>query len=112
MRVDVCPVVQQPWYDERDCHRCGKCVCDGKLCSWLKQEEKASILADAYKYIEKLQRQVEELYYELGTESCFEEGSSCCEDDFSLSHRERTLETNADSESSSGSEFGYSQPTV
>ncbi|XP_024360345.1 transcription factor SCREAM2 [Physcomitrium patens] len=75
-------------------------------------EEKASILADAYKYIEKLQRQVEELYYELGTESCFEEGSSCCEDDFSLSHRERTLETNADSESSSGSEFGYSQPTV
>ncbi|XP_024356358.1 transcription factor SCREAM2 [Physcomitrium patens] len=81
--------------------------------------EKSSILADAYEYIEKLQRQVEELNYELDMESYLgddlchcEDDCSCCEHNLSPSSTERTAESNAGLESSSGSDCGCSQPTV
>ncbi|KAG0600911.1 hypothetical protein M758_11G070300 [Ceratodon purpureus] len=52
----------------------------------LRTDERASILTGAYEYIERLQRQEEELLCELGVESsCDEEDLSCCEDEVSCS---------------------------
>lgn len=45
------------------------------------QDEKTLILRGAYEYIEKLQRQVQELHSELDSDSCFSDDESCCSDD-------------------------------
>lgn len=84
-------------------------------------DEKASILTGAYEYIETLQRQVQELHYELEAESCCDDDlSSCdddlssCEDDFcpSCTGEERPVDSNAVEEASCTSYCGCSQPTV
>lgn len=91
------------------------------LCFSAVQDEKASILTGAYEYIEKLQRQVQELHYELESESCCDDDLSACEDDFSLweddfspscTEEERPADSNAAVESSCTSCCGCSQPTV
>jgi len=85
------------------------------------QDEKASILTGAYEYIEKLQRQVQELLYELESESCGDDDLNDCEDDLSrweddlspsCTEEERPVDSNAAVESSCTSCCGCSQPTV
>lgn len=60
---------------------------DGMCNSDVVQDEKTSILAGACEYIEKLQRQVQELQYELDTDS------ACSDEDDSVSSCEDALST-------------------
>lgn len=74
------------------------------------------MLTGAYKYIENLLRQVQELHYELDTESCSDDDdvSSC--DDYDLSpsctEEERPLDSNSAFEWSSASRRGRSRSRV
>lgn len=76
--------------------------------------EKASILAGAYEYIEKLQRQVLELYTELDTEfACSDEEVSSCEGDyFSDEDEERPVDSNAALEATCLECRGCSHPMI
>ena len=77
------------------------------------QDEKASILAGAYEYIEKLQRQVLELYTELDTEfACSDEEVSSCEGDYFSDEDERPVDSNAALEATYLECRGCSHPMV
>ena len=82
------------------------------------QDEKESILAGAYEYIENLQRQVQELNDELDGESAYsdddddeEDDVSSCEDDLSA-EAERPADSNAGLELDRAESCGCSNPTV
>jgi hypothetical protein len=83
------------------------------------QNEKESILAGAYEYIENLQRQVQELNDELDGESAYsddddddeEDDVSSCEDDLSA-EIERPVDSNAGLELDRAECCGCSNPTV
>ncbi len=78
------------------------------------QNERASILVGAYEYIEKLQRQVQELYSELDTEfACSDDEVSSCEDEyFSDDEEERPVSSNPALEASRAECRGCSHPMV
>lgn len=83
------------------------------------QSERASVLTGACEYIEKLQRQVQELHSELDTESCSDDddddGSSCEDDEVSspsCSEDERPVDSNSTYEWSSASCRGRSRSRV
>jgi len=78
-------------------------------------DERASVLTGACEYIEKLQRQVQELHSELDTESCSDDDDddvSSCEDQEasspSCSGDERPVDSNSTYEWSSASRRGRS----
>lgn len=68
------------------------------------QDEKASILGDTYEYIEKLQRQVSDLHYELDTDSCTDVSDESSSD--------RLSDFTSSSQASLDSQCDHSQPTV
>jgi (p)ppGpp synthase/HD superfamily hydrolase len=80
------------------------------------QDEKESILAGAYEYIENLQRQVQELNDELDGESAYsddddEDDVSSCEDDLGA-EAGRPVDSNAGLELDRAECCGCSNPTV
>lgn len=68
------------------------------------QDEKASILRDTYEYIEKLQKQVNDLHYELDTDSCTDVSDESSSD--------RLSDFTSSSQASLDSQCDHSQPTV
>jgi len=79
------------------------------------QDERASVLTDAYEYIAQLQRQVQELHSELDTETCSDDDASSYEDDFespSCSDEERAVDSNSAFEWSCASRRGRSRSRV